>query len=76
MTYRDAYLAEEIVTSRLEARRQQTEIHRLVHEAQTDHPGWVARQGCWLLCQTGRLLLAAGRRLEQWGLPQTRLVEG
>ena len=76
MTYRDAYLAEEIVTSRLEARRQQTETRRLIHEAQTDHPGWVARQSRWLLCQAGRLLLAAGRRLEQQGLPQTKLVEG
>ena len=76
MTYRDADLAEEFVTSRLEARRQQTETRRLIHEAQTDQQVWVARQGRWLLGQAARILLAAGRRLERQGLPQTSLVEG
>ena len=76
MTYRNAHLAEGIAGSRLEELRQQTETRRLVHEAQTDQQVWVARQGRWLLGQAARILLAAGRRLERQGLPQTSLVEG
>jgi hypothetical protein len=54
---------------RLEATRD-AENWRLVRLARRQHPGWLSRQGCWLLCQTGRLLVQLGRRLQAYGAPQ------
>lgn len=31
---------------------------------------WVARQGCWVLCQIGHALVWLGRRLERSMAPQ------
>ena len=30
---------------------------------------WLHRQGCWLLCWLGRMLVRLGRRLEHYGAP-------
>ena len=76
MWLREAYVQEKTRDRQLKESRHQAKTHRLARELRKEHPGWVARQGRWLLCQSGRLLLAAGGRLEQQGLPQTRLVEG
>jgi hypothetical protein len=38
--------------------------------------GWVVHQGCQLLCQIGRLMVAMGLRMEQRGLSQTLPLEG
>ena len=76
MWLREAYVQEKTRDRQLKESMQQAETHRLARELRKDHPRWVVRQGRWLLCQSGRLLLAAGRRLEQRGLPQGRLVEG
>ena len=73
---RSAYSTQVTLKTHLEERRQEADTYRLARELRREHPGWVARQGRRLLCQAGRLLLAAGRRLQQRGLPQTRLVEG
>ena len=75
MWLREAYVQEKTRDRQLKESRQQAKTHRLARELRNEHPGWVARQGRWLLCQSGRLLLAAGRRLERQGLPQTSLVE-
>ena len=72
----DLYSTQVILDRHLKELRQQGDTYRLAREVRKDHPAWVARQGRRLLCQAGRLLLAAGQRLEQRGLPQTRLVEG
>jgi hypothetical protein len=40
---------------------------RLVREATADGQGWGVRQIALLLRQSGRLLVAAGRRLQQMG---------
>ena len=45
--------------------------HRIVPQAGMLHRPWLSRQGCWLLCQMGHLLVAMGRRLEQCGLPRS-----
>ena len=76
MASQTVYSTQVILKRHLEERRQQADTHRLARELRKEHPGWVARQGRWLLCQTGRLMLAAGRRLERQGLPQTSRIEG
>ena len=76
MWLREAYVQEKTRDRQLKESMQRFETHRLARELRQEHPRWVARQGCWLLCQAGRLLLAAGRRLERQGLPRTSLVEG
>ena len=72
----DLYSTQVIVERHLKELRQQGDTYRLAREVRKEHPAWAARQGRWLLCQSGRLLLAAGRRLERKGLPQTSPVEG
>ena len=76
MWLREAYVQEKTRDRQLKESMQQAKTHRMARELRREHPGWVARQSRWLLCQSGRLLLAAGRRLEQRGLPQPSLVEG
>jgi hypothetical protein len=73
---RSAYSTQVTFKRHLEERRQQADTYRLARELRKEHPGWVARQGRWILCQAASLLVAAGRRLERQGLPQTRPVEG
>ena len=73
---RSAYSTQATLKRHLEERRQEADTYRLARELRKEHPAWVARQGRRLLCQAGRLMLGAGRRLKQRGLPQTSLVEG
>ncbi len=46
------------------------EKYRLLREARLDHQRWLSRQGCWFLCQLGRLLVALGQQLQRHGQPQ------
>jgi hypothetical protein len=50
--------------------RRQAEHWRLLRRVRGDHRGWLSKQGCWLLCQLGRMLVRVGRRLERYGAPQ------
>ena len=50
---------------RLEAEQYATNW-RLLHRSDGQQR-WVARQGCWLLCQVGRALVWSGRRLQEVG---------
>jgi hypothetical protein len=51
---------------RREAMRR-AEAWRLLRQAGLQRRGWLPRPGCWLLCQLGRLLVRAGRRLQEFG---------
>jgi hypothetical protein len=70
---------------RADAERQ-AENWRLARLAQAGQQGWLSRQGCWLLCQLGHVLVgwSIGRvvewsigRLVDWSLdhPTTRLPD-
>ena len=48
--------------------RQQARMWRLSRQVSRDQPGWLAQQGCWLLCQLGRRMVSLGRQLQQYGL--------
>jgi len=70
------FLIAQMVDMRLEEELCQAETRRLLREAGIDRRGWLARPGCWLLCQVGRLLVALGRRLEQYGLHGSLKLDG
>ena len=70
------FLIAQMVDMRLEEELRQAETRRLLREAGIDRRGWLARPGCWLLCQVGRLLVALGRRLEQYGLHGSLKLDG
>lgn len=70
MSYRDVYIAERTMVLRASEAPRLAARQRLLREAGLARQGWFFRQRCRLLCQLGRLMIAAGRRLEQGGLPQ------
>jgi hypothetical protein len=52
---------------RRQDQRRQAEQWRLVRLAsQGRSPGWLSRQGYWLLCQLGRWMVSLGRQLQQY----------
>jgi hypothetical protein len=70
MFFPNPYLAERIMEMRVAEALRQAEIRRLLHAAGVDTRGWASRQACWLLARLGRLLVALGHRLQQYGSPQ------
>ena len=54
---------------RREAERQAENWH-LLRRARKAQRSWVSRQGCWLLCQLGHLLVRLGQQLQRVGAPQ------
>ena len=65
------YAHPELLKRMSDLRRQEAmrraEHWRLVRLATGSRPGWLSRQGCWLLCQLGRTMVGLGRRLEGYG---------
>jgi hypothetical protein len=76
MFYRDFHLAEAIVKIRLQETARRCEARRLLRQAGIDQRGWWTRQRCWLSCHLGRLLVALGQRLQQYGQPSATLLNG
>jgi len=74
--YRDFFLAEAIVSVRLQEMARRCEARRLLRQAGIDQRGWWPRQRCWLSCHLGRLLVALGQRLQQYGQPPATLLNG
>jgi hypothetical protein len=57
---------------RMEAERRA--LHwRLFRLSRSSRQSWVARQGCHLLCRTGRMLVRLGQQLQRAGVPQAAL---
>jgi len=52
------------------------ETWHLLRQAKARRKGWLSRQGCRLLCQSGGLLVKLGRRLQKVGAPQPVLKPG
>jgi hypothetical protein len=55
---------------------QDAESRALLRQATIQPRTWLPQQGCWLLCQLGHLLVALGRRLEQYGGLQPLSLNG
>jgi hypothetical protein len=70
MLQSDLYVSEQTMHKRLHQRRQDQEVRNLQKRAAALHPTWLTRQACRLLCGTGGLLVALGKRLERHDLGQ------
>ena len=68
MIFPNPDMGRRVMEERMRDRLHQAEAHRLLREAGIDQWGWLARQGCRVLGQLGRLLVALGRRLERYGV--------
>jgi hypothetical protein len=66
MSYNDLRLAEARREMRDEAALRLARSQTLLRQAGVQQPGWLARQGCGLVCRLGRLLVALGSRLERY----------
>jgi hypothetical protein len=75
MTHMDFRSARAVMDMRVDEAQQQAEARHLRRRHGVRQPDWLPRQGCWLLCQLGHLLVALGERLEQYGLPQSLPLE-
>jgi 3'-phosphoadenosine 5'-phosphosulfate sulfotransferase (PAPS reductase)/FAD synthetase len=67
MTYVNPYLEEKAAEYRRQDYRHQAAVERMCCDAGIDQRGPIARLLCRVLCQTGRLLMTGGRRLEEMG---------
>lgn len=67
----DFNIAEPMMNMNVEEAQRRAKARRMVLQVGMLHRPWLSRQGCWLLCQMGHLLVAMGRRLEQCGLPRS-----
>lgn len=70
----DFYSNERLMQLRVAEERSQARARGL-HRTESPSRRWLPRQGCWLLCQMGRMLVMLGRRLEQYGLPPSVVLE-
>jgi hypothetical protein len=61
MPYHDYWMCAALNSLRIDQARRGAKTQRRVR------PGWMMRQGCWLLCQLGHLLVALGQRLQGYG---------
>ena len=76
MSYQQIVYGEWLMKARHEERLRRAEIRRQVREAGVRRRGWLSRQGCWLLCQVGRLLMVVGARLQRrYQVPSLSLKE-
>ena len=75
MLQSDLYVSEQTMHKRLHERRQDQEVRNLRKRTAALHPSWLTRQVCRLLCGTGSLLVALGKRLERYDLSQSVSLE-
>lgn len=74
--YPYAFFAQRLIELRVEEALRAAERNRLLREAGIQRQGWLSRQGCWLLCQLGRLLVALGQLLQKrFQVPSLSLKE-
>lgn len=70
------YDVKRIADVRAEEALRRMHHRRLVRQATMNQRGWLMRQVAPLLRRSGRLLVAAGRRLQDIGSPQKSPIEG
>ena len=75
MVQGDPFLFKVMMDMKVEETLREAETRRLLRQASIDRHGWLFRQGCWLLCQAGRLLVILGRRLQEYGTSQSVSLE-
>ncbi len=67
MLYPDLVAAEVLMERVVAERLREAENYRLLCEIRASRRNWLFRQCCWLLVGFGRLLVALGQRLQQYG---------
>ena len=75
MVYVNPYLFKMMMDMKVEETLREAETRRLLRQAGIDRRGWLLRQGCWLLCGVGRLMVILGQRLQQYGASQPVTLE-
>jgi hypothetical protein len=70
------YDAKRIADMRAEEAMRRMRHRRLVREATANQGGWMVQRIAPLLRRLGRLLVAAGRRLQNLGSPRNAPIEG
>ena len=68
--------AEALREMRVKEAQRWAESCRLLRHADLVRPSRLTRLRCWLFSQSGHLLVALGRQLEQYGLPPATPLEG
>jgi hypothetical protein len=74
--YPNLFFAQWLMEMRVEEALRTAELNRWLREAGIQRRGWLSRQGCWLLCQLGRLLVVLGQYLQKrYQVPPLSLKE-
>ena len=75
MVQGDSRLFRVMMDMKVEETLREAETRRMLRQSGIDRRGWLLRQGCWLLCGVGRLLVILGRRLQQYEASQSVSLE-
>ncbi len=76
MSYRDVYIAEQTMDQSVAERLHQAETRRLVRQLTPSRQNGLSREGRWLVCKLGYLLVTLGAWLERFGQPASCRAEG
>jgi len=62
-----------LATAMMQVHRVQAELHGEsslpLYPVNSGGRGWISGSACWLVCNVGKALVAAGRQLESFGVP-------
>jgi hypothetical protein len=75
MLHIDPVIAEILMEGAVAERLHEAEVYRLLRQTKARRSSWWFRQSCWLLSRFGHLLVALGRRLQQYGSAQPVSLE-
>lgn len=75
MLFSDLRMAKTIMEIRFEEAQCKAGSEELLRQAGLEPRDWFSRQGCWLLCQMGHLLVALGKQLMSFGAAQSLSLE-
>ena len=67
MAYMQFELYKRIEDERRADQRRDAEVWRLLQLSRRRPQHWLARKGCWLLCQVGRWMVRLGQELQRAG---------
>jgi hypothetical protein len=75
MLHPNYVVAKVLMEERVAERLHEAETYRLLRQIRARRSSWLFRQGCWLLAQSGHLLVTLGQRLQQYDSAQPVSLE-
>jgi hypothetical protein len=69
-------MAESVMNTRVDRVLEKAESRKLLRQVGIEPQGWFSQQRCWLFCQIGHLLVAMGKQLQHYALPQPVQLDG